>query len=283
MIRHILFPVDFSEPCTAISAAVRAWATHFQARVTLLHVLDTTALFAVDNPDFSIDLSRLKSMATSRLDTFLADELSGLAVDRVLAEGSPSTAIVHYASANNVDLIMLPTLGYTRFRQMLLGSVTAAVLHDSEIPIWTNAHQPNHVANAIPKTIACAVDCGAETSSVVRFGIELAHQFKANLSVVHSRPKIDQRFQSGVADRAHQFLVSTSGEDYSAATAGLANAPELEIVEDESIASGVQSVIEREKAELLVIGRGKIHGFMGRLRSNAHDLIRTSGCPVLSV
>ena len=37
------------------------------------------------------------------------------------------------------------------------------------------------------------------------------------------------------------------------------------------------------KANLIVIGRGHIHKLLGRLRTNAYEIIREAPCPVLSI
>jgi len=58
----------------------------------------------------------------------------------VLKEGDPAQQIVEYARTTDVDLIMMPTHGYGRFRAALLGSVTAKVIHDSLCALWTSAH-----------------------------------------------------------------------------------------------------------------------------------------------
>jgi hypothetical protein len=47
--------------------------------------------------------------------------------------------------------------------------------------------------------------------------------------------------------------------------------------------AGIVASAERSQADLLIIGRGAAKGVLGRLRTNAHDLIRESHCPVLSV
>jgi hypothetical protein len=44
--------------------------------------------------------------------------------------GDPAHAITDFVASNKVDLVMMPTHGYGPFRQLLLGSVTAKVLHD---------------------------------------------------------------------------------------------------------------------------------------------------------
>ncbi|MGA8595805.1 MAG: universal stress protein [Bryobacteraceae bacterium] len=49
------------------------------------------------------------------------------------SRGDPAAAIVKCAQAEQVDLIMMPTHGYGPYRKFLLGSVTAKVLHDSDL------------------------------------------------------------------------------------------------------------------------------------------------------
>lgn len=282
-IQRILFPVDFSESCRRASVVVRQWAERFEAHVTLLHVCETAGLFAGGEPSDYAQIEQLRICSAERLSHFLIEELGDVPVTRVSLEGKSGSRIVEYAASNDIDLIMMPTLGTTRFRQLLLGSVTSSVLHDSELPVWTFAHIPEPKHFAIPASIVCAIDCGPESLKVIRWGQALAARFGANLTVVHSRPAIDPRFESGIADRAHEFVVRTAREDYDQLTRGLDNIPPLEIVEGANLVAGVQSILTRENAELLVIGRGKFQGFLGRLRTNAHDLIRLAGCPVLSI
>jgi hypothetical protein len=57
----------------------------------------------------------------------------------------------------------------------------------------------------------------------------------------------------------------------------------VKIVEDAGLVSGILLTASEHRADLLVIGRGVIQGTLGRLRTNAHELIRRSRCPVLSV
>ena len=45
----------------------------------------------------------------------------------------------------------------------------------------------------------------------------------------------------------------------------------------------VTNLALRERADVLVIGRGSAAGVFGRLRANAYAIIRQSPCPVVSV
>lgn len=283
MFQHFLFPVDFSAQSESACGVVRAWAERFGARITMLHVFEGVGMLAVENLPVEAEMNVVAELAAKQLNGFLVKEFAGVTVERVQMKGDAAAVIVEYAATNGVDLIMMPTRGYTRFRQMLLGSVTASVLHDSEVPVWTSAHVPECCERGVPRSVVCAVDCGPETGKVIRLGQEVAEAYGASLRVVHSQPAIQAEFESGIAQGAHHFALRVAREDFAAATAGMKGVPELEILEDASLLAGVRRVVEREGADLLVIGRGRIQGFMGRLRSNAHDLIRLSGCDVLSV
>lgn len=137
--RHILFPVDHSARCTAARPAVEAWAKRFDAKVTLLHTIQIP-ISSYGGPDgypIVIDIPAIEAAAKSRLDRV---EIDGGNVTRVISIGDPAYEIVKYADENGVDLIMMPTHGYGKFRALLLGSTASKVLHDAHCPVWTSAH-----------------------------------------------------------------------------------------------------------------------------------------------
>jgi nucleotide-binding universal stress UspA family protein len=50
----------------------------------------------------------------------------------VVLQGDPARQFVDFAHSSNTDLIVMPTHGYGQFRQFILGSITAKVLHDAD-------------------------------------------------------------------------------------------------------------------------------------------------------
>lgn len=58
-------------------------------------------------------------------------------VERVLAEGSPSSEIVDYAETENCDLIVMGTHGRGGIDRLLLGSVAERVVRTSSVPVLT--------------------------------------------------------------------------------------------------------------------------------------------------
>jgi hypothetical protein len=68
--------------------------------------------------------------------------------------------IVDAARRWGADLLMMPTHGRGTFRRLLLGSVTAKVLHDLECPVWTDVHSETAppIEEIHCRRILCAVD-----------------------------------------------------------------------------------------------------------------------------
>jgi len=256
-----------------------AW--ELRAPLTLLHAWD---LLDLDPTTLPSALEGIRSHLWDKLRHFPPLDLEVPNVQRELVEGPAAACIVDRAATMEAPLIMMATRGHTRFRQLLLGSVTAAVLHDAAHPVWTEAHtEEGSVPAGAYHSMVCAVDMGPRTPGVLQTAIEFSSHFGASLHVVHSVPGIDPRFPSGAADRAHAFLVDKAREDFPGHCQRAGVAVPLEIVEDVGLVNGITGAVAKHRADLLIIGRGVIQGPLGRLRTNAHEIIRRSRCAVLSV
>src|SRR5438046_1461748 len=130
--KNILYPVDFSDRCCAVWPAIAGMAQALGAPVTLFHVLDIEHL---DRAALSTALVAIRAHVHERLQACPTPGLEVPNLRRELAEGPAGASIVDRAANMESPLIMLPTRGHTRFRQLLLGSVTASVLHDAACPV----------------------------------------------------------------------------------------------------------------------------------------------------
>lgn len=273
----ILFPIDFSERCTMAARMVEAFARHFHAQLTLLHVVEP-----IMYTDLPLDVT---SIAEEQLANYLYDHFDHCAVERVLLNGDASHKIVDFAHAGHFDLIMLPTHGYGRFRRFILGSVAAKVLHDARCPVWTGAHMEHVPADADHvrfKNVVCAIDLGKQSCAALRWAGMFANEFGARLTIVHAIPT--------AKDHPNVY----GDQDWKQELIRLATA-KIEALQDSAEVDGAISIIPDEvpyavsttalhnDADLLVIGRGIENGMMGRLRTNAYSIIRQSPCPVVSV
>lgn len=283
----ILAPVDFSERSTAAARYAGMLARHFRAELTLLHVFTGPPLEfgdAAGSDSVLSELYRNRAAEVRRdLDNFLAKELDGLPVRRVMIEGDTAPRIVEHAHREGAGLIVMATHGYGPFRQFILGSNTAKVLHDADCPVWTGVHMENAPAPATDglHRIVCAVDLGPQSRKAVEWAMGMQKEFAAELTLVHALMPIpdDPGLQAG----DWMFRFRSNAEDdllrlqqQTGATAGL-------VVETGDPAQVICATASRSKADLVVIARGSAAGVFGRLRTHAYAIIRQSPCPVVSV
>ena len=274
--RKILFPVDFSARCAAAAKMVETYADHFQASLTLLHVIEP-----IIYTDLPIDVT---DVAEEQLKSFLPGAFERHGVERVLLHGDAAHKITDYAHFGKYDLIMLPTHGYGKFRRFVLGSVAAKVLHDAHCPVWTDAHVENIAAHPEPvfQNIACAIDLGKQSCAALRWAGQFASQFAAKLFVIHAVPTAKDH-PNIYCDQDWKYeLVSGAREKIGSLLKSLELDAEISVLPEE-VPFAVNSIAIQHNADLLVIGRSVEDGVLGRLRTNAYSIIRQSACPVVSV
>jgi nucleotide-binding universal stress UspA family protein len=82
----------------------------------------------------------------------------------------------------------MPTHGYGPFRQFILGSITAKVLHDADCPVWTGVHleEAPQVEPMPFRDILCAIDLGPQSCKALEWATAMQKEFGARLTVVHA-------------------------------------------------------------------------------------------------
>jgi len=284
-IKHILFPVDFSDRCCGAAPFVRAMALRCGARITLMNVLPPVWQTGIGDgsPPIVVDMNELKRDVETRLQAILLRELEGISVQRIVEIGDPAEVITRFAHTEGVDLIMMPTHGYGPFRSLLLGSMTAKVLHDVACPVWTAAHAETSSARHVEGgNLLCAVDGTLSSIPLMQWAAEYAQSTGVKLRLVHAVSGIvgwpERGLDKGLdaalckdAREAIEVLQQSSG-----ITASLC-------VGVGEVADVVRSEAERHGTDLILIGRGILHGTLGRLRTHSYGIIRNAPCPVLSI
>jgi len=269
-IRHILYPYDFSPKCDDVVPFVRALAQRVGARITLLSVAPPG------------EVGEATDALQQRLDRALPDAFPTLFVERVALAGDAAFRIADFSARRSVDLVMMPTHGLGLFRTMLIGSVTAKVLHDAACPVWTAAHADAQTALPLPRTVMCAVDdsdagadltrCAAAFSAIVGARLQLLHVVGpvTDWSSLESERRLQERVREQTRARIGERLQARA-----------VDAP-LRV----AVGGIVQTVVEearQEGADLVIIGRGAVTEPFGRLRTHAYGIIHRSPCPVISV
>lgn len=68
-------------------------------------------------------------------DVVKAGKESGINVESVLLKGRPVEEIIDYAEKNDIDMIVMGTLGLSGVKRLLIGSVAENVVRHSKVPV----------------------------------------------------------------------------------------------------------------------------------------------------
>jgi len=283
-IKHILFPIDFSDRCNTGVSFVEEMARRNGAKVTLISVAHTYFAGGLEVTTPMIDPQLILDDVKVQLDHTFTTDFAGITVDRVAMLGDPAAEIVDFIAANKVDLVMMPTHGYGPFRQLLLGSVTSKVLHDSHVPVWTAAHTSEAAdrTHTAMRRVLCAVDTNPASIELMRWAAALCKNLGAALRLVHAVPSIeawperqmDQEFEETLRENSRRTIqnLERAADIDVPVCVGAGTVPD--VVRQEALQHG---------SDLVIIGRGALQETLGRLRTHAYGIIRNAPCPVLSV
>jgi universal stress protein A len=145
--QRFLVPIDFSESADqALEYAINL-AGKLEARLTLLHVIQSVPLGGVDmgvTLPYTY-LQDLEAEIMQSMETCLARVTAvGLEGDIVVVHGVPFHEIVETAKTQKVDLIVMGTHGRSGLQHVLLGSVAEKVVRLAPCPVLV-ARQPTIV------------------------------------------------------------------------------------------------------------------------------------------
>jgi nucleotide-binding universal stress UspA family protein len=265
--RHILFPVDFSERCAAVRPFVRHLANKSGAKVTLLHSFEAArSLCGASDGAFTtvFDVSQMQEESCSLLAEFFpAEPGDNFQIVYDAACGDTAHAIVDFARANTVDLIMIPSHGHGKFHRLFLGSLTSTILENAPCAVWTAAHteDPALPSHAKCRTIVLALNAEPEEARTVRRASEVCQAFSEKLFLLH-----------GVKDSKEEQIARWKIDDLQREAQ-----TNLEVViQPGNPVDAVARFARERNADLLIVGPGA-------LRSQAQEIIRNARVPVLSL
>lgn len=135
-IQTILVPVDFSDGSKAAYEFALDLAEQYDARVHLLHVVENTT--SPDFENFPLARNREQLIAKVKSELVAFAQVGGHPVVPVYPDvrvGTPWEQIIGAAQDDDVDLIIIPTHGYTGFKRLVIGSVAERVVRHAPCPV----------------------------------------------------------------------------------------------------------------------------------------------------
>ena len=139
-LKRILVPIDFSAPSQqALKYALR-FAEQFRAEVTLLHVVEKTAIgsgFADMPSRFGYSDEQL-SDAEKNLGALTASSQAAECppIGSTVRTGLPAHEIVEAAKELDTDLIVIATHGHTGWKHFCIGSTAERVVRAAPCPVF---------------------------------------------------------------------------------------------------------------------------------------------------
>ena len=148
-LKRILVATDFDEAADVALEYGRELARTFRSSLDVLHVVDNVVARGLAGEGFMAAYPELQHEVEQAAEKRLADRISD--EDRILLDakpvirmsGSPALAIVEYARAEGIDLIVMGTHGRGAMAHLLMGSVAERVVRMAPCPVLTLKH-PEH-------------------------------------------------------------------------------------------------------------------------------------------
>jgi nucleotide-binding universal stress UspA family protein len=226
----------------------------------------------------------LVERAQKDLDDTQGPELDGLSVTRLLQTGEPEQEILRTARDHNVDLIMMSTHGHGPFYRLLLGSVTAKVLHEYDGPVWTGVHLEEPAVREFSiRHVLCSTDLSPHSPHTISLAAGLAATVNATLTLVHvtagvdtfgpGGTHIDPTWQEAIVGYAVKRIAELQEEAGTKANV---------LIRSGAATEQLNQAAQQTNADVLVIGHEVGRSHLGD-NGNGYGIIRASAIPVLSV
>ncbi len=148
-ITKILCPTDFSQPSYEALEAAKELALHFSAELILMNVVTPIPVVPASPDPTGVDLSgyqlEMVGFAKESMETLLKERIPPeITARHMVFQGNPADEIVHTASQEEVDMIVIATHGLTGWRRFIFGSVAEKVVRLSPRPVLTITAPKGH-------------------------------------------------------------------------------------------------------------------------------------------
>ena len=283
-IQKIVFPIDFAQRSINGAFHVSTWARKFDAEIIAVHFIDPEDHHAAPPPDdrrFLEDLPVLTERAKHDLDFFCEQNLAGCKVRRVVEVGEKAAAISVLAQSEKADLVMIPRDHQPFLERFTTDSVTAKLLNDCPVPVWTSEHldedpSPNiaHVLCAIHVEDNVSLDAANERLIQALRHVALTFGAKVTFLYVGERGSGFLRSDSGLAASISERLTKIQHQ--------MEDIADFEL-QSGGIAKAIHRVAVERSANLIMTGRSRPGTISLGVQMHILMIDHNGPCPILSI
>lgn len=162
-IKQILVATDFSEPSAAAVTYGRELAERFSAVLHVLHVAPNVLISTLGAENYTAVAPELQEQIEA--DAWLAVKKLAeggthppRAIAAVIVSSTPAAAILDYAKAHDIDVIVMGTHGRGALAHLMLGSVAERVVRLAPCPVLTVRSPEREFVRPEPTTAAAGAE-----------------------------------------------------------------------------------------------------------------------------
>lgn len=198
MVKHILAPLDGSNLAECVLPHVVAMARAFDARVTVLRVLDEVSSEGTV-PINPVNWQLMKAQGQRYVDQIAETlEEAGVAVDTALQEGKAADRIISFVDEEDVDLMVLSSHGRSGLYRWNVSSVVQKTIFQANTSVLiVRAYRPapERLKEHHYEKIFVPIDCSQRAECVFPNVTNLARDGNAEVILAHvvQRPQIPRR------------------------------------------------------------------------------------------
>ena len=279
LFEKILCPIDFSEHSVRALLWTQHLAKHYQAPVTILHVLEPYPILA----DIGINYDAYCSAVMRDMQSFLAP--LSIPYETVHSSGTPAEKIVTLASSVGASLIVLGTRGLRGAAHRLIGSTAERVIRHSPVPVMTispNCHVPSHAEST--RILLPVSNSAGPVRGFVRLR-KIVRDLNGSLTMMNVVDTKDAMFNSSFSANpilVGAYQIEERKRDLQKIGSQIAKNPET-LVTFGTAAQEILKEGDSTKYGWIVMGanlKGLLSRFFG---STAYDVISQAQVPVLTI
>ncbi len=288
--KRILCSTDMSEiSATAVRCGL-AWAARFKAKAFVLMARELTLPPRYFTPEQVAVLTRqadeMEDQVRSDLESWVKGlNVGGVPFDTVIGPGPADRAILRAIHVIKPDLVVMGTHGRSGYNRFLMGSTAEKVIRQISTPTLVIRQGCRRLLRGEPaagtielRRILCAADDSKLTGTNLAVVAELARNFEADLTVLHSLEA--PGWLSGGVNEARDEVMQRLKAHVAAHAADL----RVKILVNEGPAYQriLDSALE-EEADLIVVGGRRPGGEYPVFGATALRVMRHAACPVLAL
>jgi nucleotide-binding universal stress UspA family protein len=136
----ILVPVDGSEISYRALDAGLFFSEKLGSNITVIHVMEDIPITHIESQKLLNDMLEISAACKQQGQDILSKcsetaNNKGMMVDTILLKGNPASIILDFCKNGKYDVIIMGNRGMGKIREIILGSVSSKILHNSSCPV----------------------------------------------------------------------------------------------------------------------------------------------------